>query len=320
MLKSFFQVLYKNKIVLSLFVGIILTRVFVMDMFLVPTGSMIGAILENEYILVNKFSYGARVPDLNVNNGWNYRRLFRGEINRNDVIVFNSPEGKVEVGDDWVYFPASNSRLVKRCIGIPGDTITLHPKGVRVNGEIEKDLPTFKLPYKVEVSSIKCYKTVVEGLLETPEKLEGSVLKLHLTQSQASELSKNQCIKSVVRYFSNDVTGKDSTFLVPKKHMTLSLNKDNVTTYGYLIANYERNKVEVKDGAILINDEPSLDYTFKMDYFFALGDNRSGSSDSRVWGLIPEDHVIGKAFFILYSSDKGKVDYTIRWKRIFETI
>ena len=105
--------------------------------------------------------------------------------------------------------------------------------------------------------------------------------------------------------------------------MTVQLNAKNIVLYEQIIRQYENNKLEVKDGKVLINGKTATSYTFKMNYYFMMGDNRHNSADSRFWGFVPEDHIVGKASFVWLSvdkfkswSDKGK----IRWNRMFKRI
>jgi signal peptidase I len=95
------------------------------------------------------------------------------------------------------------------------------------------------------------------------------------------------------------------------------LNTENLPLYERAISLYEGNTVEVKDQTIYINGEAATSYTFKQDYFFMMGDNRHNSADSRFWGFVPNDHVVGKAVFIWYSSDPYE---GTRWKRIFSLV
>ncbi len=109
---------------------------------------------------------------------------------------------------------------------------------------------------------------------------------------------------------------------IPKKGVTVKLTTVNLPVYERIIDLYEDNDLQVKDGKILINGEASNEYTFKMDYYFMRGDNRHNSADSRFWGFVPEDHIVGKAVFVWLSldKDKGWFDGKIRWRRMFRTI
>ena len=105
---------------------------------------------------------------------------------------------------------------------------------------------------------------------------------------------------------------------IPKQGATVALTTENLPLYRRIIRNYEGNDLEVRDGEIYINGAPADSYTFAMDYYFMMGDNRHNSADSRFWGFVPEDHVVGKPVFIGWSADKDKsFPGKIRWNRIF---
>ena len=102
---------------------------------------------------------------------------------------------------------------------------------------------------------------------------------------------------------------------IPKKGESLSLSLDNLPLYERVIKNYEGNSLEVRDGKIFINGTEASSYTFKMDYYWMMGDNRDMSADSRYWGFVPEDHIVGSPMFVIMSIDKDK---GIRWNRFFK--
>jgi signal peptidase I len=108
---------------------------------------------------------------------------------------------------------------------------------------------------------------------------------------------------------------------IPKKGQTVQLTIDNLPLYQRIIDLYEENDLQVKDDKILINGKEATSYTFKMDYYWMMGDNRNNSADSRYWGFVPEDHVVGKAVFIWLSLDKDQPFYNkIRWSRLFSFV
>ncbi|MDE6489797.1 MAG: signal peptidase I, partial [Muribaculaceae bacterium] len=108
---------------------------------------------------------------------------------------------------------------------------------------------------------------------------------------------------------------------IPQKGMTIELNDSTWAMYGRCIRNYEFNDAELRDGKVYIDGKPAESYTFQMDYYFMMGDNRHNSLDSRFWGFVPEDHIVGKPMVVLASFDKdrGMFDGGIRWNRILRS-
>ena len=108
---------------------------------------------------------------------------------------------------------------------------------------------------------------------------------------------------------------------IPKRGATVRLTMDNIAIYARPIKVYEGNDLKVSGGRIYINGKPATSYTFKMDYYWMMGDNRHNSEDSRYWGFVPEDHVVGKPIFIWWSSDPDRKGFSgVRWSRLFRFV
>ncbi len=172
----------------------------------------------------------------------------------------------------------------------------------------------------------------VSELLETKKELL-------LTLNEAEQLRKVTGIDSVVRRISKNKVPNETFFpnkipfdwnednfgplVIPKKGMTVSLNKSNLPLYKKIITDYELNQLETTPDQIRINGKPSTSYTFQKDYYWMMGDNRHRSEDSRFWGFVPDDHIVGKPIFIWFSIkgiNDGIKNWSIRWDRVFTTV
>ena len=108
---------------------------------------------------------------------------------------------------------------------------------------------------------------------------------------------------------------------IPRKGATIDITLDNLPIYERVIRNYEKNTLQIKDSIIYINNIPAKEYTFKMNYYWLMGDNRHNSADSRYWGFVPEDHVVGKPLFVWLSIDKDETFINkVRWERLFKFV
>ena len=248
---------------------------------------------------------------------------------------------------------------VKRCVGLPGDTLQIIDHIVYLNGKANKEPDNVQYTYDVlfndgailtndflKENGITCedlglsnadksyFKS--EGQIQLTQQFRNNRVIMPMTKKTAALLKSR---KDLVQAMA-PVTGgnpaelyplnmvKDWTrdnygpLWIPKKGESIKLSLDNLPIYERPIKVYEHNDLEVRDGKIFINGEQTDTYTFKMDYYWMMGDNRHNSADSRFWGFVPEDHIVGKPIFIWWSSDpdRGLFSGGIRWSRLFRFV
>lgn len=237
-----------------------------------------------------------------------------------------------------IYRPVDRrDNYVKRCIGIPGDTVTIKESNLYVNGKLVPDNGTQQTNYIVSTNGTTINPMAFErlGISKSDQNMiSGSAYLLPLTKSNAAALKKFTNVTSVVPFISQPGVFAPYIFpyspalawnednygpiWIPKKGVTVSLDTSNLCLYKRIINVYEHNDLKVEGRVIFINGKPADSYTFKMNYYWMMGDNRHNSADSRYWGFVPEDHIVGKPKFIWLSIDKEASGLNkIRWKRMF---
>ncbi len=222
---------------------------------------------------------------------------------------------------------------IKRCVAIPNDSLEIRDGKVFVNGVPQEPIAGLQYMYIVQTSSpISQY--AIEKLGVTEYSGNGSVYYMYLTDEAAAELERLNNVTSVRRYIyapNNDVFPHWQTprwsqdnygpIWIPKKGVAIALTPENLPLYRRIIETYEGHTLQEQDGVISIDGKPVTEYTFAMDYYWMMGDNRHNSADSRFWGFVPEDHVVGKASFVWLSLDANKrFPANIRWSRIFQKV
>jgi signal peptidase I len=232
--------------------------------------------------------------------------------------------------------------FIKRCVGIHGDSIQVINNQVFVNGKPQEKVENLQFSYSVQTNGTKINQIKMDNLGIAHADVHfnagtNTYTNLPLTTYMVSEIEKLPNVLSVIANVFLTNSWENGTFpfsenfkwnrdnygpiWIPEKGVTIDINTNNLPLYERLIDVYEDNDLKVKNGKIYINDEVADTYTFKMDYFWMMGDNRHNSADSRYWGFVPEDHVVGKPLFVYISFDKeGKFPFNIRWKRMMTKI
>ena len=386
--------------------------------YIIPTGSLEKSLLIGDFLFVSKFHYGARAPMTAVSvpmvhdtvPGLKIRSYLKKpqlpylrlpglqKIKRNEIVVFSWPADTVRqffVREKRVDKPIDKkSNYVKRCVGIPGDTLEIIDGFVHTNGSknklpdrarvqythrayaqkgissrklIAKGFSDFNRTYKIDNITESSYQQLIPYIIgrmgntiedfrviTTAKGLPTDVIRktglrvseilelkkeMTLTLDEATAMRKVPEIDSVVRRFSKKNVPNEAFFpnkipfdwnednfgplVIPKKGMTVNLNKENLPLYKKIIAEYEANDLETSPSEIRINGNPTDRYTFKKDYYWMMGDNRHKSEDSRFWGFVPDDHIVGKPIFIWFSIkgiNDGIKNWRIRWDRVFTTV
>jgi signal peptidase I len=357
-------------------------RTFFVEAYTIPTGSMEGSLLINDYLFVSKMSYGPRVPNtplavplvhntMPITGGksyseavqWDYHRMWGfGDVERNDVVVFNYPAGDtvaMEVQQEADYYTLvrvygrqyvnsmftimtrpvdKKENYIKRCVAIPGDKLQVKDGNIYINDKPGQAFPHSQTSYIVKTTGTALSSDFTdEREVDQPEMLNNGQYKYTLQKEEVDMVKKLPGVVSVEEYFypasyapsnpaewvyphdtANFRWNRDNygPIVIPAKGTSVTLTPQNIALYRRIIQNYEGNKLEERNGQFIINGQQATSYTFKMNYYWMMGDNRHNSADSRYWGFVPEDHVVGKAWFVWLSYGENG----IRWKRLMHSV
>lgn len=272
-----------------------------------------------------------------------YRLPGLSDVKKGDVVVFNYPME----ADSPYYRPVDKrENYIKRCQGTPGDTVSLVDAQVYVNGKAAPNPPGEQTDYTITTNGMEMNPQILEELnVSNYENIPFPTM----TKDAAAKLKSFSNVKSVTQnikprgladpfnavfpaaYPKYALSPQNGAFnwnvdnygpiIIPKKGWTVKLDSLTMPLYGRAIEIYENNKVQIVGKDVLINGKKADSYTFKMNYYWMMGDNRHDSADSRYWGFVPEDHIVGKALFIWMSwDDNASFLNKIRWSRLFRGI
>ena len=351
-------------------------RFFTFTAFAIPTPSMEGNLLVGDYLFVSKLHYGALTPKTPLQVPLTHQTIwgtslpsyssavqlpsFRlpgfSAVKNGDVVVFNYPPRQPGQPDH----PADlRTNYIKRCIGIPGDVVSIRQGEVCVNGRPFPQSPGQQTTYFVKTTErlndrfFRKYGITndfnsaegpfvnwqpVERTNEATRQIELVGYQVHTTETVANELRKLDWVKGVEPivlppnqpdpgiYGGGAFAWNMDHFgplTVPKAGMTVPINRQTLALYGPVIERHEgQEAVSRTDTELIINGKAVTRYTFRQNYYFMMGDNRHNSEDSRFWGFVPEDHVVGKAMLVWMSIDPTAPDlwHKIRWKHLFSVV
>lgn len=327
-----------------------LIRWIFMEAFTIPTPSMEKSLLVGDFLFVSKISYGPRTPMTPIQVPLTHAKIwgtdipsysdliklptFRlpgiGKVERNDVVVFNYPP-------EFQHPVDLKTHYIKRAVAIPGDVIEIKDSKVFINGAEAENPKEMQFRYILSTDKTineRIFKSL--NIWEYVKTTDGYFL--HTTPESAKALEELEYVKDIRIFNSpkdqvNSRIFPDATFFpwnadnygplqIPAKGQTIVLNEENLAKYGSTIRNYEHHaNVRLEEDGLYLNDQKQSEYTFKQDYYFMMGDNRHNSEDSRYWGFVPEDHIVGEGSFIWLSIDpKASLIDKIRFSRLFDVI
>jgi signal peptidase I len=267
-----------------------------------------------------------------------------GHPRRSDGEYYNLGRQAVWATYNIISRPADKrDNYVKRCVGLPGDTFRIINRRVYRNGLPQEEYPGIQFSYYIYMNKGQNLPVQVfdrMGIYNIQKQYDPFTKQFYfqasLTNEEVNEVRKLNGVSRVTEdsdwnnynysFFPHNSNYKWSLnnfgpLYIPQKGATIKIDAQNICLYERIISCYEHNDLRVKDGQVYINDRPADSYTFKMDYYWMMGDNRHSSFDSRFWGFVPEDHIVGKPKFIWLSVDKNRdLLHRIRWKRMFKVI
>jgi signal peptidase I len=348
-----------------------LLRWSAVEAYTIPSESMEGTLLVGDYLMVSKLHYGPITPQTPLQVPLTHQTLwehgpqsysdliqlptyrFPGfcSVKRNDVVVFHVPHEQQRPAD-------VRTNLIKRCIAVAGDTLSIRSGQVFPNGQpgavagrpqttyfLEVSTPNDEIVAALHAQGVVDYREpdgVARAIVNPETGKPGFVIScpaevaayfrrqpytksLEVVQypvqlfPDVADFDVSQAVSATPRRWQLDDYGP---LPVPKKGQTITLTPANAAIYFKIIAQYEHNSgITWQDGMVQQNGQPLTHYTIKQNYYFMMGNNRHNSEDSRFWGFVPEDHILGKAVFTWLSLDpNADLLHKVRWSRLFRPI
>ncbi len=329
-------------------------RWLLLEAFTIPTSSMEKSLLVGDYLFVSKIHYGPRTPktiltlplahqkiwgtDIPCYLDWiqlpTYRLPGFSSVKNNDVVVFNYPM-------DTLYPIDQKTNYIKRCVGIAGDTLQIINQQVYINKKPLPNAPKSQISYLIFAKAdINTERVFGSRDITDVIPLNSRNFIINTTPEMVAELRKLDFVDSIVKVKNPEEFGSQKPFgyekfrwgidnfgplYLPRKGDKIPINDSTLAIYGLTIRLFEgHDQVEIKNNKLYIGGNQVSEYTFRQNYYFMMGDNRHSSLDSRYWGFVPENHILGKAWMIWWSVKAGKswgdLPSRLRLGRIFTFI
>ena len=293
---------------------VLLLRGFAFTSCLIPSTGMENSIFQGERILVNKWSYGLRVPLMSL---FSYHRWCERSVRQQDVVVFNNPAaiGQPTIDRREIY--------ISRCIGTPGDTLLVDSLFSVSSPEAQFN-PDKKRLYSYPATKEQLITSLMQTLSITNDGLMGSNDSTHVRSFSRYEyylleqaISDQNWIQPLTEKSEKEL----KPLIVPGKGKALRVYPWNITLLRNTLVMHEGKQAEIKNDTLYIDGKPTQHCFFTKDYYWMASNNSVNLSDSRLFGFVPQDHIIGKASLIWFSKEKGTGIFDgYRWNRFFQSV
>ena len=293
---------------------VLLLRGFAFTSCLIPFTGMENSLFQGERILVNKWSYGLRLPLM---SAFSYHRWRERPVQKRDIVVFNNPAG--------IQQPTIDRReiYISRCIGTPGDTLLVDSLFSVSSPEAQFN-PDKKRLYTYPASKENLITSLIRTLSITNDGLMGSDDSTHVRSfSRYEYYLLEQAIgdRNWIRPLTEKQDKELKPLIVPSKGKALRVYPWNITLLRNTLVMHEGNQAEIKNDTLYIDGKPTQHCFFTKDYYWMASNNSVNLSDSRLFGFVPQDHMIGKASLIWFSKEKGTgILDGYRWNRFFQSV
>lgn len=290
---------------------VLLLRGFAFTSYYIPSTGMENSLFQGERIIVNKWSYGLRVPFMSI---FSYHRWGERPVQRQDIVVFNNPA--------TIQQPVIDRRetYISRCIGVPGDTLLVDSLFSVVSSEAQFN-PDKKRLYAYPASKENLMTSLMHTLSINNDGLMGSSDSTHVRSFSRYEyylLEQAMNGKNWIQPLTKKTDSEPKPLIVPGKGMYVRVYPWNIILLRNTLVLHEGKHAEIKNDTLYVEGEPTKHCYFTKDYYWMGANNTVNLSDSRLFGFVPQDHLIGKAALIWFSKEKdtGLFD-GYRWNRFF---